>query len=175
MWSCVITNHWQSLWVTRHTSLHFRGRETSPVPTNSQSTSSSRLQPLCLVVVVAMGAVVTATATEERDGPHISSPNHKQPPEDGGDEQIVHYLLSRTCRADELLTTLRLSMILASIQGSIIVLHNNWEEILGNGISNIGKWKFTILQNGMVSHTSKDSILSLECLAYWSRLLEGTS
>ena len=43
---------------------------------------------------------------------------------------------------------------------------------------NIGKWnfnrkcKFTILQNEMASCTYKDSILSCECLAYWSRWLE---
>ena len=47
------------------------------------------------VVVVAMGAVATATVIAERDGPCISSPNHRQPPEDGGDEKYVYYLLSQ--------------------------------------------------------------------------------
>ena len=41
------------------------------------------------------------------------------------------------------------------------------EEISGNGISTIGKRKFTILQNGMVSNTCKNGILSHEYLAYW--------
>ena len=45
------------------------------------------------VVVVAMGTVATATVIAERDGPCISSPNHRQPPEDGGDEQSVYHLL----------------------------------------------------------------------------------
>ena len=35
-----------------------------------------------------------------------------------------------------------------------------------------GKSEFTILQNGMVSYTCKDGILSPGCLAYWSRWLE---
>ena len=43
------------------------------------------------------------------------------------------------------------------------------EEISGNGFLTIGKWKFTILQNGMASYTYQDSILSPECLAFWSR------
>ena len=46
------------------------------------------------------------------------------------------------------------------------------EEISRTGISTIGKWEFTILQNGMVLYTCKDSILSPECLAYWSRWLD---
>ena len=37
-------------------------------------------------------------------------------------------------------------------------------EILGSGISTIGKCKFTILQNRMVSNTYKDSIHSPVCL-----------
>ena len=45
------------------------------------------------VVVVAMGAIVTAVAIAERDGPRISRPNHGQSPEDGGDGKNVHKLL----------------------------------------------------------------------------------
>ena len=41
--------------------------------------------------------------------------------------------------------------------------------ILENGISTIGKWMFTILQNGMFSLTNKYWILSPQCLAYWSK------
>ena len=59
---------------------------------------------------------------------------------------------------------------------SISVLKHNkstlWdleEEASGNGISTIGKRKFTIAQNEMVSFTCKDSIRSPECLAYWER------
>ena len=58
------------------------------------------------VMVVAMGTVATATAMAERDGPSISRPNHKPPPEDGGDGQIVHYLLSLKCLLDELRTAI---------------------------------------------------------------------
>ena len=39
-----------------------------------------------------MGRVATATAIAERDDPSISSRNHRQPPEDGG-EQNVQFLL----------------------------------------------------------------------------------
>ena len=53
-----------------------------------------------------MGTVATATAMAERDGPSISRPNHKPPPEDGGDGQIVHYLLSLKCLLDELRTAI---------------------------------------------------------------------
>ena len=59
-------------------------------------------------------------------------------------------------------------------RGKISVLKENkstlWdleEEMSGHGISTIGKCKFTILQNGMVSYTCKDGTLSPECLAYW--------
>ena len=44
------------------------------------------------VVVVAMGSNATAIAIAKWDGPHISSPNQRQPPKDGGDGQNVHYL-----------------------------------------------------------------------------------
>ena len=57
-------------------------------------------------MVVAMGALATAIAIAKRDGPSISSPNRRQPPEDGGDGQNVHYLLSQKCLVDKLRTTL---------------------------------------------------------------------
>ena len=40
--------------------------------------------------------------SREREGPRISSPNHRQPPKDGGHGQNVHYLLSLKCLVDEL-------------------------------------------------------------------------
>ena len=65
-------------------------------------------------------------------------------------------------------------------EASISVLKQNKNSInqhfgiraSGNGILTIGKCKFTILQNETVSCRCKDSILSPECLAYWSRWLE---
>ena len=61
-------------------------------------------------------------------------------------------------------------------------INQHWalgKDISGNGILTVGKCKFTILQSWMVSWNSctykvynKDSILSPECLVYWSRWLE---
>ena len=63
---------------------------------NSQSTSGSPSAGISAgkVMVLAMGSVATATAIALLDGSLISSPIHWQPPEDGGDGQNVHYLLS---------------------------------------------------------------------------------
>ena len=47
------------------------------------------------VVVVAMCAVATATSIASLDDCSISSLSHRQPAEDGGDGQNIHYLLSR--------------------------------------------------------------------------------
>ena len=74
------------------------------MPRNGQSTWNSRPQPLpwchhlqVLVcsdgrkfLVVAMGAIATAVAIAERDGPRISRLKHWQSPEDGSDGQNVH-------------------------------------------------------------------------------------
>ena len=57
-------------------------------------------------MVVVMCAIAIATAKAERDGVRISSPNYRQPPEDGGDGQNVHYFLSLKCLIDELRTAL---------------------------------------------------------------------
>ena len=46
----------------------------------------------CKVVVVAVGAVATAIAIAEWDGPCISCPNHGQSPEDRSDGQHVQDL-----------------------------------------------------------------------------------
>ena len=42
-----------------------------------------------------MGAISTAVAIAERDGPRISCPDYGQSPEDGGDWQHVHNFLPR--------------------------------------------------------------------------------
>ena len=42
-----------------------------------------------------MGAIATAVAIAERDGPRISGPNHGQSLEDGGDGQNVYNFFSR--------------------------------------------------------------------------------
>ena len=39
----------------------------------------------------------------------------------------------------------------------------------------IGKRKFTLLQNEMVPYTCEDSILSPECLAYWSKMVGSSA
>ena len=88
--------------------------------------SPAALLESALVVVVAMGAVVTATVIAKQDGSHISSVNHRQPPENGGDGQNVCYLLSLNLlvdELDELGNSTWLSIILASIPGSIIAMH----------------------------------------------------
>ena len=55
----------------------------------------------CKVLVVAIGAIATAGAIAERDGSYISSQNHWQTPEDGGDGQNVHNLLSQKSLVDQ--------------------------------------------------------------------------
>ena len=90
------------------------------------------------VVVVARGAVATALSDccSWTDGPNVSSPNHRQPPEDGGDGQTYTTSfpgifwqeisrLSLKCFVDELWTALGYPF-LASIPGSIIVMDTHF-------------------------------------------------
>ena len=55
----------------------------------------------CKVLVAAMGAIATAVATAERDGPRISGQSHRQSPEDGGDGQNIHNLFPRKGLVDK--------------------------------------------------------------------------
>ena len=48
-----------------------------------------------------MGAIATAVAIPERDGPPISGPNHGHSPEDGSNEQKVHNLLPQNGFLDQ--------------------------------------------------------------------------
>ena len=48
-----------------------------------------------------MCAISTAVAIAERDGPRVSSLNHRQPPEDRGDWQNIHNLLARKGLVDQ--------------------------------------------------------------------------
>ena len=49
-----------------------------------------------------MGAVAAAVAIAERDSTRITGPNHRQPPQDGGDGQDVNDLLPRKGLVDQL-------------------------------------------------------------------------
>ena len=49
-----------------------------------------------------MGAVAAAVAIAERDSTLITGPNHRQPPQDGGDGQDVNDLLPRKGLVDQL-------------------------------------------------------------------------
>ena len=49
-----------------------------------------------------MGAVAAAVAIAERDSTRITGPNHRQPPQDGGDGQDVNNLLPRKGLVDQL-------------------------------------------------------------------------
>ena len=82
---------------------------TNPAPRNLQSTWDSHLQPLhwCLHLqglgcndVLHSDSRPTVTIAE-RDGPRVSSPNHRQSPEDGGDWQNIHNLLPRKGLVDQ--------------------------------------------------------------------------
>ena len=55
----------------------------------------------CKIVVVAMGTILTAVAVAERNGPRVSCPNYRQPPEDIGDRRNVHNFLSQKGLVDE--------------------------------------------------------------------------
>ena len=97
---------------------------------NSQSTSGSRLQPLCWNqrwqgrgCQCSYGRSCTATAIAERDDPSISSPNHRQPPEDGSDEKKGTMPPSQEVSCRSALKSTWLSIILAIIQGSMIVIY----------------------------------------------------
>ena len=52
-----------------------------------------------------MGAIVTAVAIDERDGPRICGLNHGQSPEDGSDGQNVHNLIPWKDLVDQFWTT----------------------------------------------------------------------
>ena len=55
----------------------------------------------CKVVIVSMGAISTAVAVAEQDGPRVSGPNYRQSPEDIGDWQNVHNFFPRKGLVDE--------------------------------------------------------------------------
>ena len=85
-----------------HTMLHSSSRVAGPAerpgihkvhgaPVRSSSTRVSPGE----VVVVPMGAVAASVPIVERNGPRISSPNHRQPSQDWGDGQNVDDLFSR--------------------------------------------------------------------------------
>ena len=54
-----------------------------------------------MVVVVTMCAISTAVTIAERDDPRVSSPNHRQSPEDRGDWQNIRNLLPRKGLVDQ--------------------------------------------------------------------------
>jgi len=61
----------------------------APVPSSGTRVSPGE------VVVLPMGAVAAPVPIAERNGPSISSPNHRQQSQDWGDGQIVDDLFSR--------------------------------------------------------------------------------
>ena len=55
----------------------------------------------CNVVIVSMGAISTAVAVAEWDGPSVSCQNYRQSPEDIGDWQNIHSFLPLKGLVDE--------------------------------------------------------------------------